>query len=271
MKPVHIAPLTTLVNLKEFNLSNNILSEEHYSSSESLINDIDSSLSPLKGPPSLQPRSPSPTPSSPSSSRRFSNSGSLPRSPLSSSSPQSSPRDNTNTHNSSLSSVIEHDSPTESSSSDETPSESSELSSNNNNDQEEISSPIPLIFTTNPASPDTPHSSRSRSPSPSLPSTASSTTPSTSPGPSPSHSPVPFARHTPLPLSHFVRLEALNLSGNHLRVFPDILSITTLTRLDLSSNKIVEIPTGFHTHLINLKELNLQSYLLISILFYSYY
>lgn len=282
LKPAHVASLSTLVNLKDFNLSNNSLSPDDANIlSDSPLPDnypSDNQSLSLKVP-SLQPRSTSPTFSS---QKRKTSNPPTPRSPLSQSSVSENISDNDNNDNNdntaNLSSISENDNIDESPSTEPLTNDSfanEQISTNesfstetNEIQTKERSSSIPPLILTNNSTSNT--TTRSRSPSPSLPSTASSTTPSASPVPSPSHSPVPFSR-PPLPLSHYIHLEILNLSGNNLRVFPDVFSIVSLVKLDLSNNKIVEIPTGIHTQLVNLKEFNLQSYPQNGVLFLFFY
>lgn len=64
----------------------------------------------------------------------------------------------------------------------------------------------------------------------------------------------------PLPLSHFIHLETLSLAANDLPLFPELFGLSNLKKLDVSFNKIVEIPADIAVLLANLQELNLQSY-----------
>ena len=58
-------------------------------------------------------------------------------------------------------------------------------------------------------------------------------------------------------LETFSQLESLNLAGNQFNEIPILSSLTGLKKVDLSKNRIPNLPSGKFDSLIHLKEINL--------------
>ncbi len=243
LKAPHIDPLATLTQLRELYLSNNLLSS------------TDSSFTPISN---LSNSSPTPT-SSPA---------------LTSQSPLSPSQPITPIATTQRSSIFRRHSPTPPKAPlPPTPSSSFFSPSPRNPSNEPQNSTRTEILingnSTESQLPSTPgRESNSSLPTTPLNSSSSSiageTTPdSLTPSSTPRQGSPTISVASPLQLVHFVNLQVLTLAYNDLTIFPNLVGCVSLQKLNLSFNRISEIPASLAKDFASLRELDLVSYLCV--------